>query len=681
MYRKAFIIFIVIIVCCLTFPIHIAIIGNGHSDVLYHYIFVDFNADKFKCAKFLLDNMDYHHVARKSEISDKQYNTLLNRTDSICTSMIKIYGWQNIPLDSVFKERHKTEEWIASNMNACDNNETENIPVTELISSDFLIKQIDKAYRIWKTSSYCSQIGLEEFEEYILPFVCIPYYGSVEPMDYYANAIAPLSEMDKQSSVEDAISCYHRIISTLRDINGSLGERSSKGIVSMYSRDEDCLDIAHYGCMIFRAKGMPVAVDHVVGFRQLTGRHYFCAIYNQNAKKWQGFNSEGSLPGDEDFLGTPVLNVYRDMFAAQKDAPYFTCNKGEYIPPYLSSPCLKDVTELYVQTYSLTLPFKKNTPNKLAYLAAFNCREKDGMVACTWGKIDKGNKSVTFSKVLADVLYFPVFYTEDKATCFGEPFYLKIEKGVQKICHLPISNNKKDLTNLILTRKYPVKPNMQKLADNLVGSVIIGSNDKKFTTADTLFKLNTAPTQYLKQYKFDKVGNYRYYRFLPPSAHPNCNIAHMEWLVSTTCKYPYTKSASPEAITAPAEKQQAKPSQYRQVIDAVLKRMEDSPQYDYNPLTSAGGYPNITIQLKSPIKVEAVNLMAMHANNTITPGHTYTLLHWDGEWKICGQATAEHQYLQFKNVPANKLYWLCDITEGQEEMPFIMQNNSQQYIY
>lgn len=43
----------------MTFPIYIAIIGNGHSDVLYHYIFVDFNAEKFKCAKFLLDNMDY----------------------------------------------------------------------------------------------------------------------------------------------------------------------------------------------------------------------------------------------------------------------------------------------------------------------------------------------------------------------------------------------------------------------------------------------------------------------------------------------------------------------------------------------------------------------------------------------------------------------------------------------
>ena len=139
MHRKVFITF-PIVALSLTFTIYIAIIGNGHSDVLYHYIFVDFNADKFKCAKFLLDNMDYHHVARKSEISGKQYKTLLNRADSICTSMIKIYGWQNIPLDSVFKERRKTEEWIASNLNDCINSETENIPVTELISSDFLIK-------------------------------------------------------------------------------------------------------------------------------------------------------------------------------------------------------------------------------------------------------------------------------------------------------------------------------------------------------------------------------------------------------------------------------------------------------------------------------------------------------------------------------------------------------------
>lgn len=629
----------------------------------------------------MLDNIDYHQLSLKSEVSDVQYQKIMNRTDSICRNMTNIYGWQNIPLDSVFKERGKSGEWIASNINNCKHIETGTYPASELITSDFLIKQIDEAYRIWKISSYCSRISLEEFEEYILPFVCIPYYGSAQTTDYYANAIAPLSEMDKQSSLNDAISCYQRILSTLRDINGSLGKRASKGIVSMYSRDEDCLDIAHYGCMIFRAKGMPVAVDHVVGFRQFAGKHYFCCLYNQDKKRWTGFNSEGSLPGDEDFLGTPFLNVYRDMFAAQKDAPYFICNKGEYIPPYLSSPCLKDVTKLYARTYSLTLPFNKNTSNKLAYLAAFNCREKGGMVACTWGKIDKRNKSVTFNKVLADVLYFPVYYSKDKATSFGEPFYLEIANGVQKIRHLPIKDKENIKTTLLLTRKFPVKSSMQKLANDLVGSVIIGSNDQKFTTADTLFKLNTTPTQYIKQYKFGKIGNYRYYRFLPPVEHPNCNIAHMEWLVSAACKYSDTESASPEAIIAPDEKQQAKPSQYRQVIDAVLKRMEDSPQYDHNPLTSAGGYPNITIQLKSPVKVEAVNLMAMHANNTITPGHTYTLLYWDGEWNICGQATAKYQYLQFKNVPANKLYWLRDITEGQEEMPFYFRNNKQEFTY
>ncbi len=117
MHKKVYIILSLVVALCLTFPIYIAIIGNGHSDVLYHYIFVDFNADKFKSAKFLLDNMDYHHVARKSEISDKQYKTLLNRADSICTSIIKTHGWQNIPLDSVFNERHKTRLCILEKLN------------------------------------------------------------------------------------------------------------------------------------------------------------------------------------------------------------------------------------------------------------------------------------------------------------------------------------------------------------------------------------------------------------------------------------------------------------------------------------------------------------------------------------------------------------------------------------
>lgn len=75
------------------------------------------------------------------------------------------------------------------------------------------------------------------------------------------------------------------------------------------------------------------------------------------------------------------------------------------------------------------------------------------------------------------------------------------------------------------------------------------------------------------------------------------------------------------------------------------------------------------------------NLMPMHANNTITPGHCYLLLYWDNRWKICGKATAKYEYVEFRDVPSGKLYWLCDTTAGQEEMPFMVSEGKQLFLY
>ena len=75
----------------------------------------------------------------------------------------------------------------------------------------------------------------------------------------------------------------------------------------------------------------------------------------------------------------------------------------------------------------------------------------------------------------------------------------------------------------------------------------------------------------------------------------------------------------------------------------VRAGQKEKDQYDGNPLTSAGGKKNITLTLKSPQRVEAVRLMAVHENNVINAGDQYLLLFWNGkEWATCGEKTAEY---------------------------------------
>ena len=654
--------------------------GRERADVLFHYLFVDCNIEKFRCARFLIDNLKYHYG--KTELGElpMEGSMLKQRTDSVCSLLFSRYGFKGVPLDTVFSERARSQKWQLENLSDKKPEEPSLKSFESIVSSDFLIRQIDEAFKIWESSPFARKLSLEEFQESILPFVCIAGYGDVATAGYYRTTTPLLDSLEQQKTLRDAVECYAKTVFCMRDINGSLGDKAAKGIMSMYSRDENCLDIAHYGCMLLRSYGIPVVVDHVVGYRRFAGRHYFCSLYDVEKSEWQGFNPEASLPGDSDFLGTTFLNVYRDTYGAQKDSPFFLKARDEFVPEYLDRPCMRDVTELYLPTVSITLPFDAPTNNRLAYLATFNCRERRGLLATTWGEIDRETHSVTFNRAIPNVLYFPIYYENAGAMVFGRPFYIRMEKGRSVVCRLPIDEESKGRNSVVLLRKFPVKENMRELADNMVGSVFLGSNDKAFSRPDTLLRLSSAPTQYLKTYKFRKSGSYRYYRFLPPAAHPNSYLAHLEWLVAR----PFGKEtdvASREAVLSPnSNKGRGFSLRQYKLRDAVLKRMEDSPQYDHNPLTSAGGYPNITLQLNRPYRVEAVNLMAMHANNTITPGHYYVLFYWDDEWKECGYATAKYEYVEFSDIPADKLYWLYDATEGQEEMPFILQNGKQVFI-
>ena len=48
--------YIIVIATLLAVPIYIHVKGHGHSDVLYHYIFRDFNINKFRYSLLAVDN-------------------------------------------------------------------------------------------------------------------------------------------------------------------------------------------------------------------------------------------------------------------------------------------------------------------------------------------------------------------------------------------------------------------------------------------------------------------------------------------------------------------------------------------------------------------------------------------------------------------------------------------------
>lgn len=88
----------------------------------------------------------------------------------------------------------------------------------------------------------------------------------------------------------------------------------------------------------------------------------------------------------------------------------------------------------------------------------------------------------------------------------------------------------------------------------------------------------------------------------------------------------------------------------------------------------------ITLDFGVPVQIEAIRYAPRNANNMIVIGDKYALYYYDKGWKHIGAQVATANYLTFENVPANHIYWLSNLSNGNEELPFYYQNNTQFFI-
>ena len=77
--------------------------------------------------------------------------------------------------------------------------------------------------------------------------------------------------------------------------------------------------------------------------------------------------------------------------------------------------------------------------------------------------------------------------------------------------------------------------------------------------------------------------------------------------------------------------------------------------------------------------ITTVRFAPLNAENNIFPENEYILYKWiNTEWKQITHKKAIAHYLSFDSVQPGCLYWLKNITTGQEESPFIFNENGKQ---
>lgn len=652
--------------------------GSDYACTLLHYRYIDHDWQKQKAVKFLFENAKYHRSYGRLQGENSEAETLRLKVDSICYDIYNRNGAETYrdSLKRVQQQMSELYDSIGYPKLAVEHSQYLN---SEILTSEFLIEHIDHAFDVWATSPFARNLTFDEFKDMILPYCSVQGMGFHETGERLKKIFGKHILCHENDSIVGVIRNYNRTINALRDFELFKPRKYQAGIYDLYSNGlHDCVEVANYGCNILRSCGIPVTVEFNACYTDLIGRHYHCSVYNDVTDTWETFNPESSLPGDGDWAFAHTMNVYRMTYEARENTPYFLRNKDEVIPQILSDPCIKDVTSYIRKTTSIELPFHTNTENKLAYLATFN-RDASGIMPVTWGIIDKDNKCVTFENVVDNAIYIPIFYDGRDCVSFAEPFYVTIKDGNAIVCKIPGINKDLGNTDMLLTRKYPRKKNMITVAENLVGGKFLGANNPDFSDAVILYEITEAPLPHFLEYNFDKIGKYQYYRFQASEENPHANISMLEWITSIDYAYENIAPATRPHILEPQDYEHD--STKVQLLDAPFGSSTWKSEYDGNMLTAPGAYPDITLRLKKRQIVTGVRFAPLNADNGINSGDTYELYYWENGWKLHSTIKAEYEYIQFKDVPQGRMYWLKNTTKGQEETPFVMVDGKQKFIY
>jgi hypothetical protein len=641
---------------------------------------------KFRAACYLVEHMRWHFSTQRIESMDGRFAQGLSELTQLYSALTDGLSAQEVMSDEVktlLRWRGRTTQ-LRFDSTLAESEVREGIfPDLQYVNFDFLASHIDNAFRMRDSVEAVQSLSFEDFCRYILPYRSMPFPW-LNSGGELSHIFSPYLNRPASSRFSERILRYNACMK-IRALFGNKPVKSPLGLYGLFFHNAyDCTGIASYAVNVFRSCGIPAALEFNASSRRFAGRHFYCAVPDSTGR-WRSFNPETELPGDVDFLSLSFTNTFRYTFEPQKNSPYCQRNEDEPLPGIFSTPCILEVTPNIYDVQELTLPFSAPVQNCIAYLYVFQ-KNASGTTAATWGYVNHRKGTVSFPNVMYNVVYFAAYLDHDGEQFFADPFWLTKDTSAAqgyKIHTMDEIADSDTLRNrqLVLTRKYPRKPNMVKLAESMVGTVFAAAGKIDFSDAKVLHTVTQAPNPYFQEVRIRRPKAYRYYRLSAPEEHPQSNISMVEFITDKKYGYQNVCTPTPVSILSPQDVKILEEEVHKvRLLDAPIEQLKKRASSDGN-MQTAPTFRNINLRLKEPQVVTAIRYAPKNADNGVTPGDFYELMRWDNGWKSCGVQKAKYSYVEYAVPGSSRLYWLKNLTRGQEEQPFVVRNGRQQFLY
>lgn len=620
----------------------IELAGDNASElqaVLLHYKDVP---EKYDAALFIIENMYNHYGYDSSARSVMQPIYEEHRRISEAYGWTREIEWQN-SIDSIWKP---VKSQYLSRMPKYSYD-------LQIIKADWLIKQIDMAFKAWQENAYTANQPFEEFCQYILPYraddgICLDDYREKfyeRHKGYFKDtAIQITTALD--SLLRKYSNIKHSVFSAIGMpiVNAGAMEQVQRAI---------CNEKGWFNIHLLRALGLNAAMDFVPAWANRSAAHSWnVVIHNGQTIAFDPFWEEkdrykykriyNNVDFDILWGDFRLPKVYRNTYEHYIIGPIADKSiKHNNIPPLFRNTNKKDVSHEYFDTTDVELILSDNkSEEKYCYLCVY-CSNQ-GWTPVQWGKIEN-NKSVKFIGMGRDIVYLPMYYNYGSLTQAAPMLYISSSGDVKPI---PIISSQ-DTTSIAL-KAYTSDISTSSVLDSrkaLSGGLILAWNNHNPNNPDTIYQINDTINMWRNNIPVQSTTKYQYFAFKQPQ------IAIDTF---SCCEFSFIEQKTGQRVNAKVS------GNVRQILQAEsLQRISDG--------LSATGFKGVYTDKSKMVlfdfgKPQAISNILMTPYNQgsyLLPETTYSLDYWNNGWIKFGKTQCDDSgVVTFNGVPKSTIYRL-----------------------
>ena len=585
---------------------------------------------KYRAARFLIANLPYH-ATNDAPSMDAQ---------------LKLYE-----LHSTGK--YSPEEVIDSVSRAYGRLNTAGLrQVSDVgISPEYLIENIDWAFKVWREQPWGKNVPFSLFCEYILSYRVGDERLVSWRKEIYERYNPLLDSIRKLPEAEDPRFVSEALFDSLRKapihFTGQFEPSPHIGPKTVEWRSGSCKEFTDLLLYVYRAVGLPCAKDIMLMRGNRNAPHSWNVMFDKEGRGYYFTLLDNMTDGaNPDAYWDPKGKVYRSTFSLNRRMTDSLRTAPEDLPPAFRYPCMEDVTAVYAgkQNHTVRIAEDRIYPHvregELLYLCA-SCRMDWTPLA--WCRVTDGE--ARFHDVEGQMVFRLASYADGKLQMRSDPFVL--ERPTGEIRFLSPGEREEPVT---VFHKFPLY--LDGVSGRMIGGVFEGSNDSRFRHADTLFVVKDRPYRLFTKVQTDHRKPYRYVRYRG-KAGSHCDVAEIAFYGARSDSLPLRG----KVIGTPGDNSG---HEYTNAFDGDPYTSFDYPEAD-------GGWTGL--DLGKPYIIRSIVYTPRNRDDYIRRGDRYELFYCAGEWRSAGVMTAQSDSLLYQ-VPAGSLLYLRNHTRGQDERIF-----------